>query len=387
MPLDPIFSDRLSTHRRYLMGQAINRVKVLLRWFSPDAVFQRLPLRRRPRAGGRNGPAVAQISSVEVIRSASGGLKTVEPAPPADPTATRQQARARQRKAALAWDRKELATVGTPGPELRIEEHQVAVSGYPAVRVRMYYPDSATTGTVPVCLAFFGGAFRMGGIDFPTTDAAFRRRAAESGVAIAAVDYALAPEHRYPTQVHQGYAALGWLFDQADALGVNSGRVAIAGVSAGGNIAAAVTLMNRERSRYPIRLQLLEVPVVDLTGRNIDLAPTRAMRIPSVLAIRELRSVARTYLARREQAREPWASPLLAESHADLPPAYILTAEYDPLRGDGAAYAAALRRADIDASAVQYLGVTHDTVIFTAVLPAARRWHRDVIEILRMLHD
>ncbi|WP_167045403.1 alpha/beta hydrolase [Salinibacterium sp. ZJ454] len=386
MPLDPIFSDRLNTHRRYLLGQAIDRVKSLLRWPNPEA-FRRLPRRRNGRAAARSTPAVAQVSGIEVIRSASGGLKTVEPTPPAAPATSQRQARARKRKAALAWDRKELTTVGIPGPELRTQEHQVAVSGYPAVRVRIYYPDSATAGIVPVCLAFFGGAFRMGGIDFPTTDAAFRRRAAESGVAIAAVDYALAPEHRYPTQVHQGHAALTWLFESAEALGIDPGRVAIAGVSAGGNIAAAVTLMNRERSRLPIRLQLLEVPVVDLTGRHIDLRPTRAMRIPSVLAMREMRSVARTYLARREQAREPWASPLLAESHADLPPAYILTAEYDPLRGDGAAYTAALRRADIDASAVQYLGVTHDTVIFTAVLPAARRWHRDVVEILRSLHD
>lgn len=388
MPLDPIFADRLSTHRKYLLGQAADRFKALIRWPSPEQVSRRLPWRRKADAASTESPAMAQVSTVEVVRSASGGLKSVEPDPrAAPPPPTSRQARARHRKAAFSWDKKELATVGTPGPPLRIAEHQVAVDGYPVVRVRMYYPDANGSKPVPACLAFFGGAFRIGGIDYPTTDAAFRRRAAESGVAIAAVDYALAPEHRYPTQIEQGHAALLWLHDSADSLGVDADRIAIAGVSAGANIAAAVTLMNRERSRLPIRFQVLEVPVVDLTGGHIDLRPTRAMRIPSLLAIRELRSVARTYLARNEQAKEPLASPLLAESHAGLPPAYILTAEYDPLRGDGAAYAAALRDADIDASAVQYLGVTHDTSIFTAVLPAARRWHRDVVEILRTLHE
>jgi len=127
--------------------------------------------------------------------------------------------------------------------------------------------------------------------------------------------------------------------------------------------------------------------VVDLTGKHLDLRATRALGIPSIIALRELRSVVRTYLPDRARAREPYASPLLAPSHEGLPPAVILTAEYDPLRGDGEAYGAALRAAGVDASAVRYLGVTHDTAIFTGVLPAARRWHADVITALRRLHD
>ena len=103
--------------------------------------------------------------------------------------------------------------------------------------------------------AFFGGAFRIGGIDYPTTDAAFRRRAVDAGVAIVAVDYALAPEHRYPAQVEQAHAALVWLFEHAEELGVDAGRIGVAGMSAGGGIAAAVTLMNRDRTRLPLRLR------------------------------------------------------------------------------------------------------------------------------------
>ena len=158
-------------------------------------------------------------------------------------------------------------------------------------------------------------------------------------------------------------------------------------MSAGGSIAAALTLVNRERGRLPIRLQLLEVPVTDLTGGHIDLRPVREMGIPRIFAITELRSVAKTYLLDRRQAKEPHASPLLARSHADLPRAVILTAEYDPLRGDGAAYLAALRADGVDASGTMYLGATHDTPIFGGVLPAARRWHDDVVTALRSLHD
>jgi acetyl esterase len=250
----------------------------------------------------------------------------------------------------------------------------------------VYHPEHAD-GPAPACLTFFGGAFRIGGIDYPTTDAACRRRAADAGIAMVAVDYALAPEHRYPTQVEQAHAALEWLFTHAADLGIDAGRIGVAGTSAGGNIAAALTLVNRDRGRLPLRLQVLEVPVLDLTGRHLELSATRALGIPSLIALRELRSVVRTYLPNRADARSPYASPLLAASLADLPPAVVFTAEYDPLRGDGAAYAAALRAAGVDASAVRYLGGTHDTPIFTGALPAARRWHADVVTALRRLHD
>ncbi|MGX1701988.1 alpha/beta hydrolase [Microbacterium sp. NPDC055357] len=342
MPLDPFFAERLRVHRRYLLGQAVGSARSRLAALWP---FSRPPASSSPKA-------------------------------PLSP-------RARHRRAALAWDRTELRTVGTSGPDLPTSEHEVAAE--PSFRVRVYRPTLAEN-PLPAVLAFFGGAFRIGGIDYPTTDAAFRRRAQDAGVVIVAVDYALAPEQRYPVQVEQAYRALEWLFAQADDLGIDRDRIAVAGTSAGANLAAALTLVNRDRAAMPLRLQLLEVPVTDLTGRHLDLRATRALGIPSIIALRELRSVARTYLGEAGDAREPYASPLRAPSHAGLPPAVILTAEYDPLRGDGAAYGAALRAAGVDASVAQYLGVTHDTPLFTGVLPAARRWHDDVVAALRRLH-
>jgi acetyl esterase len=374
MPLDPFFAERLRVHRRYLFDRARSTVRSRLTalWPFARAVPTGVPAAAEP----VSGPVAKPPSAKTEVHASS-----KRPLPSAN-----ARARARHRNSALAWDRKELKSVGLAGPDIPITEHRVEVPGFPDVRVRIYHPHDTGDDPVPGCLALFGGAFRIGGIDYPTTDAGYRRRAADSGVAIAAVDYALAPEHVYPTQIEQSYAALVWLSEHGAEQGIDPARIGIMGTSAGGNLAAAVTLLNRDRARLPIRLQILEVPVTDLTGKHIDLAATRALGIPSFLALRELRSVARTYLPRKSAARDPYASPLLAASHEGLPPAVVLTAEFDPLRGDGAAYAAALRASGVEASAVQYLGVTHDTPIFTGVLPAAGRWHDDIVAALRRLH-
>lgn len=377
MDLDPFFEERLRVHRKYLFDQALGSVRSRLSALWP---FAKGPAPATGLGGGGAAPATADHKPRSAAPEASRDVQ-----PPLGPNA---RARARHRKAALAWDRRELHQVGIAGPRMRTTEHTVDVPGRPAVRVRVYHPDPETAPEhgVPGVLSLFGGAFRIGGIGYPTTDAANRRRALDAGVAVAAVDYALAPEYPYPAALEQAHAALEWLFASAEELGIDPRRIGVAGISAGANLAAALTLVNRDRGGLPLRLQVLEVPVVDLTGKHLDLQATRALGIPRVIALRELRSVAHTYLSDPRRAREPYASPLLADSHEGLPPAVILTAEYDPLRGDGDAYGAALRRAGVDVSVVRYQGVTHDTAIFGATLPAARRWHDDVVAALRRLH-
>ncbi|MFT4215404.1 MAG: alpha/beta hydrolase [Microbacterium sp.] len=354
MPLDPVFAARLRAHRRYLLAQAVKGLR------------DRMPtvLRPRGRAAVPNGASAAETS-----RTSNSAAK-----------------RARHRRAALAWDRAELDAVGVPGPHVAISEHTVPVPGWPAVRVRLYRPPGSEQRVLPAVVNFFGGAFRIGGIDYPGTDAAARRRAVDADIVVA-VDYALAPEHKYPTAVHQGCAAVDWVFAQANELFIDPDRIGISGTSSGGAIAAAVTLRNRDGAHHDIRRQVLEVPITDLTVRHKDLRAVWALGIPAIVAARELRSVTRTYLRASADAKEPTASPLRAASHAGLPPALILTAEYDPLRGDGAAYGAALRAAGVAATTVRYQGVTHDAPLFAGVLPAARSWHEQVVAELRRLHE
>jgi acetyl esterase len=380
--LDPFFEERLRVHRKYLFDQALGSVRARLSALWP---FAKGPAPATDMGGGGSAQTGAHSSEGTGFEASGTSRASRAPGPPPSP---RARARARHRKAALAWDRRELHKVGLAGPRMRTTEHMLEVDGHPQVRVRVYHPDPdpAPVHGVPAVLSLFGGAFRIGGIAYPTTDAANRRRAHDAGIVVAAVDYALAPECPYPVALEQAYAALEWLFASAEELGVDRRRIGIAGTSAGANLAAAVTLMNRDRAAHPLRLQVLEVPVVDLTGGHLDLRATRALGIPRFIALRELRSVARTYLSDPANAREPYASPLLAPSHEGLPPAVILTAEYDPLRGDGDAYGAALRRSGVDASVVRYQGVTHDTPIFAGALPAARRWHDDVVSALRRLH-
>lgn len=369
MPLDPFFAERLRVHRRYLLGQA---------WKGAKSKVADVRGRWLPRtANGETGASTAPVAARPDAPAATAKSAPMGP---------RAAARAKHRRAARNWDKTELATVGIPGPEVQTDDHMVPVHGYPDVRVRVFRPTDQGDRALPAVLSFFGGAFRIGGIDYPTTEAAFRRRAQDADVVVVAVDYALAPEHRFPTQTEQSYAALEWLREHASELRVRPDRIAVQGTSAGGAIAAAVALMNRDRGGADLALQVLEVPVTDLTGRSIDLRATWALGIPTFIAVRELVSVAKTYLGDRSRDRDPYASPLRASTHANLPPAVILTAEYDPLRRNGDAYGAALRRAGVDASVVRYQGVNHDVSIFGAALPAARRWHADVVSALRGLH-
>lgn len=287
---------------------------------------------------------------------------------------------------ALLWDRKLHGRVGLDGPDLTTREFVIPVPGFPEVRVRLYLPESPAPETgFPAVLAFFGGAFHVGGIDYTSVDAGFRRRTQDARVAYLAVDYARAPGSRFPTPVEQGYAALDWLFTRAPALGLDPNRIGITGASSGGNIAAAVTLANRERANHPLRLQLLEVPSLDLTGSHIDLRPLREMRVPKFLVARELRAIRSRYLAHPDQARTQLASPLHAADLGGLPAAHIIIAEYDTLRGDGAAYARALRRAGVSASAIEFQGATHDAGMYTAAVPLAEHWHLHAVAILRTL--
>jgi acetyl esterase len=288
-----------------------------------------------------------------------------------------------QRKRAYEYELAVYPHLGPAGPKLPALDYVVPVDGYPDVLVRLHYPREPVAGAVlPVCLFFFGGSWRQGGLHHPSVAALCALRAARADVVIAAVSYALAPEHPYPAALEQGYAALEWLVREADSLGVDRNRVAVSGQSAGGNLAAALTLVNRERARHPLVLQILEVPALDVTFKHLD--HTAAELTDEQLS--GLDNAVSGYVPRGEDRLDPRVSPLFAGDFDGLPPAYIFTAEVDPLRGDGEAYAAALAGAGVPVAAMRLVGLPHEGLCYELVSDTARAAQAAVAEALHTLH-
>ncbi len=269
-----------------------------------------------------------------------------------------------------------------PAPECIVEDVMVPVPEQAPVRVRLYSPaDQKPHGAL---LHFFGGAFRQGGVHFPSTDITNRSRAARAGIVVAAVDYSLAPESRFPVPIEQGVAALSWLGDHAERLGIPARSIAIGGLSAGGGIAAGVALANRDADGPDLRFQLLEVPVLDLTGAHFDREVCPELGLSWTALEPDLLSMGRLYLDAADPAN-PLASPLLSPRLDGLPPAHVFTAELDVFRGDGSAFVDALIAAGTPALEHRYAGMTHDSHFFNDELPAAVRWQEHVIRLLRSI--
>lgn len=300
---------------------------------------------------------------------------------PSDPAGRRRVAQENDTRISRALDIRPRATATA--------DHLVPVEGHPDVPVRVYWPtaEKAQPGAeLPILVAFYGGGFTIGGIDWVSWDALFRNRAHDAGIIIVAVDYAHAPEHRFPTQPEQCWSAFTWAHTHAVELGGSPERMAVGGASSGGNLAAAVTLMNRDRDALPIRLQVLENLTTDLTMRHVDLHGM-SKRIPGVILRKLGRSLVRQYVGRWSRAAQtPYASPLRAPSLVGLPPAWICTCELDPLRGDGEAYARALSAAGVPVTATRFIGQTHTSLGATGHIPSADSAHRAIVAELRTLH-
>jgi acetyl esterase len=271
-------------------------------------------------------------------------------------------------------------------------EYTLPVPGHPDARLRVYWPsedrpDPVTSGGLPVVVYFFGGGFEIAGIDWVWWDASFRDRARDAGIILVAGEYSHAPEVKYPAQPEQCWSVFEWAATNARSLGGDPERLAIGGGSSGGNLAAATALMNRDRANRPVRLQLLEVPLLDLTTGHLDL-DAQASLVPKPLFRRLAGMIVSQYVGRgKATRREPYASPLLAESLAGMPPTVIYTAELDALRGDGEAYARALSDAGVPVSCLRMIGQNHGSGGFRGYVPAADHLHRDIVATLRTLHD
>ena len=235
---------------------------------------------------------------------------------------------------------------------------------------------------LPAHLYFHGGGWVAGTGLSPFTDIIGRERAVGAHCVTITVDYRKAPEHQHPIPLNDCQAALRWVVDHADEIGVDPSIITVGGGSAGANLAAALCLKNRDEDGPAIAFQLLEVPALDLT---LGLPSHSDSELGSQYALHRLdvEMLVPTYLGEGGDPRDPYASPLHAESHAGLPPAYIMPAEFDMLRDDGAAYAAKLRDAGVPAVSSLQLGHIHPSSGFTKVLPAARQWRDEALAALR----
>lgn len=224
------------------------------------------------------------------------------------------------------------------------------------IPVRIYQPAGSApdAGALPVLLYFHGGGFVL--CDLDTHDGTCRSLANGAGCTVVSVDYRLAPEHPFPAAPEDCYAATQWVVDNAASIGVDSKRVAVAGDSAGGNLSAAVTLMARERGGPRLAHQLLIYPVTDHFFETVSY---RENAEGYFLTRDMMKWFWGHYLEKEQDGRDPLASPLRADDLSSLPPATVITAEYDPLRDEGEAYAERLRAAGVATEMTRYDGVFH----------------------------
>ena len=237
-----------------------------------------------------------------------------------------------------------------------------------AIPARLYRGAGTTEAALPVLLYLHGGGWVIGDLD--THDVPCRTLANLAGCAVLSVAYRLAPEHRFPAAVEDGWAALRWLADgdAAARLGLDPARIAVGGDSAGGNLAAVLALMARDAGGPALALQLLVYPATDFAGthpsreRNSAIPPIPRPTMAWFQA---------QYLARAEQAADWRASPLHAPDVAGTAPALVVTAGFDPLQDEGAAYAARLEQAGVPVDRRDFPGQIHGFLTMGRVVPDA----------------
>jgi acetyl esterase len=276
---------------------------------------------------------------------------------------------ARRRNAANAQ------AMGPAEPVAEVRDRTVPGPGGP-IPIRVYVPEG--TGPFPALVYFHGGGWVIGSI--ATHDVTCRQIANAAGCMVVSVDYRLAPEHKYPAAVDDAYAATAWVFEHAASIGADPRRVAVGGDSAGGNLAAAVSLMARDRASFRPVLQLLIYPILN---HDLD-TPSYLENADGYLLTRDtMRWFWQCYLRRAEDGRDPYASPLRAEDLRGLAPALVITAEYDPLRDEGEAYAARLRDAGVPVALTRYDGMIHAFFRRTELFDQARVAMQEVADALR----
>lgn len=257
---------------------------------------------------------------------------------------------------------------------LEIPLHEVRDVDAGGVLCRLYRP-SAEHG-VPLVIYLHGGGWVVGDLD--THDHVCRTIASKAGMAVLSVDYRLAPEHKFPAALDDAQAATIWAFENADVLGVDHARLAIAGDSAGGNLAAVVA----QRGVVPLKYQVLIYPAVDM---SMTLPSIEANAVGPTLTKKMMQWFIDHYLRNEDDKRDVAASPILASDEvlSTVPPALVITSEFDPLCDDGEEYGKRLAKNGVNASVVRFNGTLHGFFSMLSGVDDAVGAHDLVVSYLR----
>ena len=248
-----------------------------------------------------------------------------------------------------------------------------------SIPMRIYNRGSNTPR--PVMLYFHGGGWALGDLDSHDN---ICRNIARSNMILISIAYRRAPEHPYPAAIDDAYAALVWAHDNALSFNGNGQGIAVAGDSAGGNIAAALCLMARDRGNTSIQSQVLIYPVVDLS--SMDTPSYGLFSRGYYLTKKSMELFRAMYIPESKRWADPYSSPLKAANLTNLPPAFILTAEFDILRDEAEAYASRLRNAGNNVRNKRYPGVIHGFVSLTRLTGKSDTAIHDIFLFLKDTH-
>ncbi len=267
-----------------------------------------------------------------------------------------------RRKKMIAAQRR--SKLGTSVKMAKIKDEKIT-SASNEIPIRLYIPEEGID--LPVIVYFHGGGWVIGSFKF--TDRITRYLAKKSSAIVVSVDYRLAPEYAFPAAVNDAYTSLKWVENNIMKFGGDPSKIAVAGDSAGGNLAAAVSLMSRDKKGPKIKFQILLYPVTDVSCLNTESYNNFSEGF--FLKKEHMDWFRAQYLPDIIDRRNPYASPLLARSHRNLPRAVVITAQFDPLRDEGEAYAEKLKQAGLPVLLKRYDGMIHGFISMDLIVSQA----------------
>lgn len=261
--------------------------------------------------------------------------------------------------------REERGNPFAPLPHAGVTSEELLIdTGETLLPARLYRPGAATGGPAPCLIYYHGGGYVLGNVD--SYDTLVQQLAAASSCVVISVDYRLAPEVKSAQIFADAFGAYQWVYDQSESLGIDRQRIAIGGDSAGGNLAIAVALLCKQKQQVMPAFQLLLYPATDYSMSHAsveEFASGYFLTRASMCWFRE------HFLEQLDRIRDPLVSPILADLRG-LPPAFVLTAGFDPLRDEGYAFAERLREHGVPAEHVCYIDMIHAFVSFAGGIEA-----------------